>query len=142
MEEGYLIIETNPEHPGLVRIRRAQKAPAAPDQGPRTGPRLRYAARFGDLRAAQMHTHARLRRRLVDIDAGLYRCDPVTAIAAAQSIALRHRQVYLDPGLAADQSLSGSVAKHRWRHKLAERFWQVVGIIAVIFLLIKTLFGF
>ena len=59
MEEGYLIIETNAEHPGLVRIRTAEAPPpeTGPGAGRPTGPHIRYIARFNDLSAAQMHTH-------------------------------------------------------------------------------------
>ena len=71
MYSGYLIVETNSEHPGLVRIRDADSPPPVPDAGHRSGPRVRYAARFDDLSAAHMHTHARLRHRQVDPEAGL-----------------------------------------------------------------------
>ncbi len=144
MQEGYLIIETNAEHPGLVRIRTSEAPPpeTGPGPGDPTGPHIRYIARFNDLSAAQMHTHIRLRHRLVDVDAGLYRCDPVTAIAAIQSLALGHRQVFLDPDLAGDEALEKTIAKHHRRHRLADRIWQVVGIFAVLFLLLKILFGF
>ena len=142
MEEGYLIIETHREHPNFVRVRKAATPPAEPELGDQTDPRMRYVARFGDLSAAQMQTHTRLRHRVVDVEAGLYRCDPAIAVAAAQSLDLRHRQVYLDPDLAGNEAFTEAVARHRWRHRLADRFWQLVGILAVVFLLVKILFGF
>jgi hypothetical protein len=142
MEEGYLIIETHAEHPDLVRIRKTEAPPAEPVPGDKEDPRVRFVARFGDLSAAKMQTHARLRRRLVDIDTGLYRTDLVTAVAAAQSLELRHRQVYLDPALIGNETLANANAKHRRRHRLADRFWKLLGILAVVFLILKLLFGF
>ena len=142
MEEGYLIIETHAEHPRLVRVRKSETAPAEPVRGDQTDPRVRYVAHFSDLSAAQMQTHTRLRHRLVDVETGLYRCDPTTAVAAAQSLELKHRQIYLDPDLAEDEALATAAARHRRRHGLADRVWQAVGILAVMFLLVKLLLGF
>jgi hypothetical protein len=142
MEEGYLIIETNAEHPQMVRIHTSDAPPAEPGPEPLTGPRVRYAARFNDLSAALMQTHTRLRHCLVDVETGLYRSDPITAISAAQSVALRHRQVYLDPEISENRAFAKAISRHQWRHRLADRFWQAVGAIAVLFLLVKLLFGF
>ena len=142
MEEGYLIIETSLEHPGLVRIRKAEVPPGEPDPETQTDPQIRYVARFNDLSAAQMHIHTELRHGLVDAEAGLYRSDPVAAVAAAQSVELRHRQIYLDPRLAGNDSLETAIETRRWHHRLADRIWQAVGILAVAFLLIKVFFGF
>lgn len=142
MEEGYLIIETHAEHPSLVRVRKAERPPAEPQPGDEPDPRVRYLARFGDLSAAQMQIHTRLRRALVDVEAGLYRCDAATAVAAAQSLELGHRQIYLDPELALSEAFVRAVARHRWRHRLADRVWQLVGVLAVVFLFVKLLFGF
>jgi len=142
MEEGYLIIETRSEHPGLVRIRRSELPPENPEPNPRADLRIRYVGRFTDLSAAQMHVHTELRHGLVDVEAGLYRSDPVGAVAAAQSVALRHRQIYLDPDLAESDALNKAIEGRRWHHGMADRIWQGVGVIAVIFLLIKVFFGF
>jgi len=142
MEEGYLIIETHAEHPRLVRIRKSETTPAEPVRGDQTDPRVRYVARFSDLSAAQMQTHTRLRHRLVDVETGLYRCDPATAVAAAQSLEIKHRQIYLDPDLAEDEALATASARYRRRHGLADRVWRAVGILAVLFLLVKLLLGF
>lgn len=141
MEEGYLIIETHAEHPRLVRVRKAETPPAEPVTGDRGDPRVRYVARFGDLSAAQMQTHTRLRHCLVDVETGLYRCDPAAAVAAAQSLELRHREIYLDPDLAEGKALDNAAARHRQRRRLADRLWQTVGILAVLFLLVKILLG-
>lgn len=142
MDEGYLIVETHTERPGLVCIRKAKSQPKIPEQGAIPGPRIRYIARFNDLSAARMQVHTRLRRALVDVESGLYRSDPAEAVAAADSLALRHLRVYLDPELAGNPSLDRVIARHRWRHGLADRFWRVVGIAAVVLLLLKLLFGF
>ena len=142
MEEGYLIIETSLEHPGLVRIRKAEVPPGESGLETQTDAQIRYVARFNDLSAAQMHVHTELRHELVDAEAGLYRSDPVTAVAAAQSVELRHRQIYLDPDLDGSNSLDAAIEKRHWRHRFTDKIWQGVGILAVAFLLIKILFGF
>lgn len=142
MYGGYLIIETNSDKPGLVRIRDADSPPSVSDAGHRRGPLVRYAARFEDLSAAHMHAHAQLRHFLVDAEAGLYRTDPVIAIAAVESIDLRHRQIYLDSSLAADPQLGDITKKKRLLHRFADRIWQAVGVAAILFLLVKLLLGF
>ena len=142
MQGGYLLIETHPGHPGLVRIRTAATAPAEPATDDVDAPRLRYAARFDDLSAAHMHAHELLRRRLVDVDSRLYRADPVTAVSAAESIGLRHRRVYIDPELAADPALTQTVERYRARRERLWRLWNGVGIGALLFLLARLLLGF
>ncbi|MCG6859712.1 MAG: hypothetical protein LJE70_00250 [Chromatiaceae bacterium] len=141
MGEGYLVIETHAEHPGLVRILAAKANPGESELRGGADPRVRYVARFDDLDAAQMHVHARLKRRLVDVDTRLYRADAIASVAAAQSLALRHRQIYLDPELARDPKLKQAIERHRRQHRAADRFWQLVGAAAVIFLLLKLLLG-
>jgi len=101
-----------------------------------------YAARFDDLSAAHMHAHAALRRCLIDVDEGIYRSDPVSAIAAVSAIDLSHRVAYLDPGLESDPALVRTIAERRKRRELADRIWQAVGVIAALFLLIKLVVGF
>jgi len=140
MQGGYLLVETHPTHPGLVRIRTADQAPAGRAGGDQ--PRLRYAARFDDISAAQMHAHSQLRRGLVDVDSGLYRADPITAVAAAASIGLRHRQIYLDPELASNPRLDAEIARRCARRQRISAIWDAVGIGALIFLLARLLLGF
>lgn len=139
MHGGYLLVETHPTHPGLVRIREADQAPT--DDAAAPGPQVRYAARFDDVAAARMHAHERLRRRLVDVDGGLYRSDPLTAVAAVEAIALRHRRIYLDPDLAREPGFAEAVAAHRARQARIGRIWQAVGAAAVLLLILKLLFG-
>lgn len=141
MQGGYLLVETHPAHPGLVRIRTAEQAPAEPVNDDAEAPRLRYAARFVDLSAAQMHAHELLRRHLVDVDSRLYRADAITAVSAAASIGLSHRRVYLDPELAADPALAEAIARRRTRRQRAWRMWDAIGIGALLFLLARLLLG-
>lgn len=142
MQGGYLLVETHPAHPGLVRIRTAEQAPAERATDHAGAPRLRYAARFDDLSAAQMHAHELLRRRLVDVDSRLYRTDPITAVSAAESIGLHHRRVYLDPELAAEPALAEAIARRCARRQRLSRLWDAVGIGALLFLLARLLLGF
>jgi|APFre7841882724_1041349.scaffolds.fasta_scaffold54511_2 hypothetical protein len=145
MRQGYLLIETHPDFPGRVRLFRTDRLPAElaePDSGkhPRQ-PRIRYAALFNDLDVAAMHAHTALRRSLIDIDASLYRTDPVRAIAAVESIGLRHRQIYLDPDVAADPALGAEVTRRQaWLHR-RDRIWHGIGILALVLLLLKLVLG-
>lgn len=140
MHRGYLLVETHAMHPGLVRIREAEAAPA--DRVGNGGPRVRYVARFDDLDAARMHAHERLRRGLVDVDAGLYRSDPLTAVAAVAAVDLSHREVYVDPALADDPALAATIAAHRARQQRVGTTWRLVGAAAVLLLVLKLLLGF
>jgi hypothetical protein len=147
MREGYLIVETHPGHPDLVCIRGVDRlgdlAPAPGGQAPADeGPaQVRYAALFSDLETALMHLHGALRRRLIDIDSRLYRCDPVSAVAAAAAIGLRHRDLYLDPGLAADPALTAATDRLRQRRRVVHRIWNGVGIAALLLLILKLVLG-
>jgi hypothetical protein len=143
MDAGYLLIETDDAHPGLVRLFTAEALPGRSTSADAVGGRqLRYAAHFVDVIAGRMHAHALLRHSLVDVDAGLYRCSPLAAIAAVESIGLRHRRALLDPEVAEDPSLVKAIAERRRRRQRAERTWQIVGIVALVFLLIELLLGF
>lgn len=155
MRQGYLLIETHPDHPGRIHIRGVDHLEAIPPDAippdairpgptraePVREPRIRYAARFGDLDVALMHAHTVLRRGLIDIDAHLYRADPVTAVAAVDAIELNHRRVYLDPCLAADPGLEAEIARHHRVHRRIDRIWNGVGIAALLLLLAKLLLG-
>jgi len=142
MYGGYLVIETDRAHPGLVRILETASMPAEPNPPHREGHRVIYAARFDDLSAAHMHAHAAMRRHLLDVDAGLYRIDPVNAVAAVDASDLSHRRVYLERELADDPDLARAVAGRRKRYRLNDRIWQSVGIAAALILLTKLLLGF
>jgi len=140
MHPGYLLTETSATHPGLARLFLAERVPPAPAAGADT--ELRHAAQFNDIDMARMHAHEMLRRRLVDIDAGLYRATALEAIAAVESIGIRHRRVFLDPALAADPALARAIAAHRARRHRRDRMWRLVGIAALLFLVARLLLGF
>ena len=139
MQTGVLYLETHASHPGLVRVALADALPPT-DAGPDGAARLRYAARFADSEAALMHTHELLRRRLVDIDARLYRTSLPAAIAAIESLDLSHRRLYVDPGLDADSVAAIGAAQTRLvRHRqVVDRVWTVVGYVALGLLLLRA----
>jgi len=143
MRGGFLLIETRADQPNLVRVfgteTESEPKPAFPQQDDR--PRLRYCAYFHDLDAALMHTHEPLKRRLVDVDKGLYRIDPLEAVAAAQSVDLRHWQTYIDAEIADDPRLAESVTSKLRRKQRFQLLWNIVGVIAIVLLLLKLLLG-
>jgi hypothetical protein len=79
---------------------------------------------------------------LKDANAGIYRCTPLAAVAAVESIGLRHRPDYLDPNLAMDPRLGAAIAAHRRSRSRADQAWKAVGVLAILFLLAKLLLGF
>ncbi len=97
MDHGFLAIETHRDKPELVRFYLSDVSPE-PDPGA-TRHRLRYVARFNDRDAALMHTHELIKRRLLDPDGHMYRVSLARAIAAVESLELKHQRVYLDPAL-------------------------------------------
>jgi hypothetical protein len=139
MREGYLLVETNPAHPGKVRLRGIDDLPEGTAVG--VDPNLRFIARFHDLDAALMHFHAGLSRRLLDVNERIYRADPVEAVSVADAIALPHRRIYVDPALDRDGKLTAAIQRLHRRHRRWERFFNGVGIAAVILLLAKLLLG-
>ena len=143
MYAGYLVIETNRACPGVVRILETASLPPEDRRGDRfgEGPQVRYVAHFSDLSAGRMHAHRALSRRLVDLEKGLYRCDAVDAVAAVEASVPTHRMAYLDPDLAQDPRFARITVARRNRHRLADLIWHSVGIVAVLYLLSKVLFG-
>lgn len=143
MRHGYLTIESRADRSGLVRIfgSETQSPPATvfPQQDDR--PRLLYCALFHDLDGALMHTHEPIRRHLVDLNHQLYSVDPLDAVAAAQSVELRHWQTYIDAELADDPGLAGRVASLLRRKKRSQLLWKIVGIIAIVWMLLKSVPG-
>lgn len=136
MTPGYLIVETNPQSPGLVRLAVLPKNPETVPRDPE-GPRIVFVSRFNDSEAALMHTHAVLRRRLVDIDAGLYRAPPDQAIAAVRAVDLRHHEVYLDPDIS--EALSARIealqARLIRRKQWTRQVFETIGYIALAMLI-------
>jgi len=108
---GYLYVETSDSHPGLARVVATDLPPRLSPAAEHLDPRVRYLARFDDLDAGRMHAHTALRRRLVDIEADLYRVQAIDAIAAVEASGLRHERLYLDP-LFTPRSRAGSPASN------------------------------
>ena len=140
MQAGYLIIETHADRAGLVRLAvRADPpdpAPSSPAQ-----PRVRHVTRFDDSEAAMMHAHELLKRRLIDADSHLYRTGIELAIAAIESLDLRHRPVYLDVDLSAETKarVAALTMRFRRRRALKNAIFQALGYIAVAILLFNLL---
>lgn len=136
MQPAYLAVETHPARPDMVRLVLAPRQPDPPSGG-QVGPRLRYVARFNDGDAALMHTHELLRRRLVDIDARLYRVSCELAVAAIESLGLAHRRVYLDPAFERQQrsEIAERTLRFRHRRQLKERVFRYVGYAGLALLL-------
>jgi hypothetical protein len=86
-----------------------------------------------------MHAQTALGRRLVDIDAGLYRVDPVTAVAAVEAIELSHRRIYIDPEIAADPRLSAEIAQRHRHQGWVGWIWTSVGLLALLVLFLFSL---
>lgn len=139
---GFLYVETSASHPGLVRLRWSERAPALPELGNHPDPELRYCARFGDVDAARMHAHAQLRRLLLNIDSGLYRTSPARAVAAIESIDLSHQRVFIDPQLNADPELEAAVRSIETRRRAISKIWEWVGWAALALLLAELLLSF
>jgi hypothetical protein len=134
--EGYLIVETRADRPGLIRVFSSPQYPTPSDVAvdDPTRPRIRYAAFFPALHVARMHAQTALRRSMVDAEAGLYRTDPITAVAAVDAIDLSHRRIYLAPEIESDPGFSAAREHRRGRQRLANRIWTIVGILALILL--------
>lgn len=144
MSKGYLIIETRDDHPGVVRILSTEHFPeleperqaeAAADGG-----QVRFAARFGNVFVARMHAHTALRDRTLDAEAGLYHADPVTAVAAVDAIDLHHEPAFLDPEIASNPTLSKETARRRRRHRRVDRIFNGVGVVAILLLVLLSIF--
>lgn len=136
MKNGYLSIETHADHSGLIRILRDDTKPDARlERG--SARQIRYIARFNDSEAGLMHTHEILKRRLIDLDAQLYRTPLAQGIAAIESLGLNHQRVYLDPDLA--ESIKSEIAalseRYRRRRRRKDAIFQILGYIAVAILL-------
>ncbi len=141
LRSGYLSVETHDERPGLARLVLSDAPPAtAPVRGAAT--RIRYIARFNDIEAALMHTHEFLKRRLIDPDSHLYRVPMEQAIAATESVALRHRDVYLDGELSEHSRREIGRFKTLFldRQRRKDRLFDTLGYIGLGLLLFNLLF--
>ncbi|WP_296807392.1 hypothetical protein [Thiocapsa sp.] len=136
--EGYLVVETRADRPGLVRVFSTPQNPTPSDfeATDPSRPLIRYVAFFPALHVARMHAQTALRRGMVDAEAGLYRTDPVTAVAAVDAIDLSHRRVYLAPEIESDPAFAAAREQRRRRQRLANRIWTIVGVLAIILLVL------
>ena len=139
MHSGYLFIETHPDHPGLIRLGDSRDEPAYP-QG-EMGARVRYIAKYNDLRVAHMHVHEVLRHHLVDCDRGLYRVGLGTAMAAIEVGELRHVRKWIDPAIGKSECehMRAEVAQLKAHRHRVERTWQWVGYVALGWLCLRLL---
>jgi len=141
VHSGYLTIETHRDRPGVVRLVLNSESP---DPAPATHGerRIRYVARFNDGDAALMHIHEILKRRLLDLDAHLYRASLERAIAAAESLDLGHRRIYLDPEVSAEsnKAIESFGNEMRAQHRSRAVFFQTLGYIGIGILLFNLFF--
>ena len=100
-----------------------------------------YIARFNDIEAARLHAFSALRRHLLDVDSGLFRVEVTEAIAVVESIALPHRQLFLDPDLdnVSRRRIADRTTTLQRRKTLVDRLWQVVGWVSVGWLVVVAL---
>ena len=142
MSSGYLYLVTHQQHPGLLRVLTAQHQPTL--QQASGGSAIRYLVRCNDVETASLHLHTALRRRLVDIDNHLYRCDLTQAIAAVAADDLRHRQVWIDPSLKPEElrQVAALTSLRRARQRQIDRFWRTVGGVGIALLLLHALVFF
>jgi hypothetical protein len=136
MTPGYLSIETHADSPGMVRIAVSQARPQA-TPAPDASPAIHYVAHFNDSEAAGMHAHELLKRRLVDVDRRLYRAPLAQAIAAVDSIDLRHQQVYIDSRL--DDTTFAEIGRLKQQFVLRKRrvrqIFETAGYVGIAMLL-------
>lgn len=139
MKTGFLILETHPEHSGLVRVRRGDKVPELTSQ--RDGTVIRYIARFQDVEAGQMHVQNVMHNRLMDLENRIYRSDLCEMIACIEADGLDHARVWMDPTITKPESerIESMVLLRRHRQKVVDLIWQTVGIIGLLLLLITGL---
>ena len=140
MQSGYIAIETHTERPGLVRFVLCDKLPD-PDPTGHSELRWRYIAGFNDREAALMHIHELLKRQLLDPDTHMYRTSPERAIAAVESLDLKHRRIYLDPDFDGHSkaTITSLTEKYVGRRRAWTSLFQVLGYIGIGLLLLNLL---
>ena len=132
MKTGYLSIETHEQHRGRIRILVSADKPDLKSR-PDAAPRIRYIARFNDSEAGLMHTHEILKRRLLDADSHLYRVPLEQAVAAVESIDLRHRRIYLDPDLSDEsrEEVAALARRQVDRRRRRDRVFKLIGYVGL-----------
>ncbi|MES9852478.1 MAG: hypothetical protein ABW170_11675 [Candidatus Thiodiazotropha sp. L084R] len=142
MKTGYLVLETHPDHKGMIRARIRDELPNTQDSD--EGSTIRYIARFDDIEAALMHLHTELNHQLVDLDSRLYKADLRNAISAIESDQLRHEQVWIDPSINEQDraEIEAHTAQLKKRHNFQNRIWMIVGgFFVLLFFVMNTLNG-
>lgn len=140
MTPGYIVIESQSRYPGLVRVSRQASQPD-PDPTAHRASRIHCVAAFDDSEAAMLHLHETLKRRLVDVDAHLYRASPEQAIAGIDAVDLHHRLIYLDCDFTPDQRrrIADLTAVRRRHRQRVRRVFDAIGYIGVGLLLFNLL---
>ncbi|MGB5560695.1 MAG: hypothetical protein WBM71_02270 [Sedimenticolaceae bacterium] len=141
VENGYLSIETHRDRPAIARFFLSAEPPD-PQAGVHAARRIRYIARFNDRDAALMHVHEVLKRRLIDPDTHLYGVPVEHAIAAAESLDLKHTRIYVDTEFGDDAHASIAAFTERFRRnaRRKEIFFQTLGYIGIGMLLFNLFF--
>ncbi|MES9834743.1 MAG: hypothetical protein ABW157_22025 [Candidatus Thiodiazotropha sp. LLP2] len=142
MKTGYLVLETHPNHKGMIRARIRDELPNTQDSD--EGSTIRYIARFDDIEAALMHLHSELNHQLIDLDSRLYKADIKDAISAIESDQLRHQQVWIDPSINEQDraEIEAHTAQLKKRHNIQNRIWMIVGgFFVLLFFVMNTLNG-
>lgn len=138
MTPGHLVLETHTQHPGLVRVTSLAQQPDPEPTGHHAS-RIHCVAAFDDSEAAVLHLHEALRRRLVDIDARLYRVPVEQGIAALDAVDLRHRMLYLDCDFSSEQRqrIADLTTGYRRRRQRVKQVFDTIGYIAIGILLLS-----
>ena len=141
MKPGYLSVQTHDGHLGWSRL---VVSSHQPDPAPTAGSpsHIRYIAWFSDSETAFMHAHESLRRRLIDPDTHLYKIPLEHAIAAIESIDLRHKVTYQDPTLGEQSraAIADLIAANKLRKQRTDRFFETMGYIGIAILLFNLFF--
>lgn len=141
MRAAYLCVETHSDQPDKIRLLLCEVEPSDRSEPDNRG-QIRFCAHFNDGDAALMHTHDLLRRRLVDIDNHLYQATIEEAIAAIDSVELRHQVTFTDPALSdgSRHIIDASERDIRRRQARRNRFFEVAGYIGLGLLLFNMFF--
>lgn len=140
MKTGYLALETHPDKPGLVRLIESETDPrlTADSDSPAL---TRYVLKFTDIDAAFMHAQSAMKRKLVDLNARLYRKPLAEAMGDLDAIELNHELVWQDPDLSEAEldSMEDEVEHRQSRQRQRDRIVQVVKWIAIALLVFNFL---
>lgn len=138
IEKGYLYLQTHKDHPGLVQLQSRKFTPPI-NQGEDEIEKTWFAARFNDIEAAKMHAQKAMRKKLVDDN--LYRMDMVHAIAAVDSVNLKHEAVFTDPSIPENElrEISELTQTSLLRKKRLFKFGNLIGKLAIAYLVLQML---